>query len=133
MPNAGVGLIGGVDSHRDTIHVAVISPVGQAVADREFDTTTAGYQACLVWLDSHGRVDRVGVEGSSSYGLGIATALTTTGMTVVEVNLPRPAERRKQGKSDQLDACYPQRISTNSPRTGVKRQNNVLVWVTRAT
>ncbi len=36
--------LGGVDSHRDTIHVAVITELGQPVSDREFPTTTAGYR-----------------------------------------------------------------------------------------
>jgi len=46
----------------------------------------------------------VGVEGTSSYGVGITTALTRAGIKVIEVNPTRPAERRKQGKSDRLDA-----------------------------
>ncbi len=46
----------------------------------------------------------VGIEGTSSYGVGIATAVTRAGVRVVEVNRTRPAERRKQGKSDRLDA-----------------------------
>ena len=46
----------------------------------------------------------VGIEGTSSYGVGIATAVTRAGIRVVEVNRTRPAERRKQGKSDRLDA-----------------------------
>ena len=30
--------VGGVDSHKDTIHVAVITDTGHPVADREFPT-----------------------------------------------------------------------------------------------
>jgi len=96
--------LGGVDSHRDTIHVAVITEVGQPVADREFPTTTAGYRRAVAWLIEHGPLQAVGIEGTSSYGVGIATAVTAAGIRVIEVNRTRPAERRKQGKSDQLDA-----------------------------
>jgi transposase len=46
----------------------------------------------------------VGIEGTSSYGVGITTAATTAGVRVIEVNRTRPAERRKQGKTDRLDA-----------------------------
>src|SRR5665647_2869480 len=90
--------LGGVDSHRDTIHVAVITEVGQPVADREFPTTTAGYRRAVAWLIEHGPLQAVGIEGTSSYGVGIATAVTAAGIRVIEVNRTRPAERRKQGK-----------------------------------
>ena len=98
------GRVGGVDSHKDTIHVAVITEIGQPVADREFATTVAGYRRAVAWLIGHGPLSAVGVEGTSSYGVGITTALTTSGVRVVEVNRTRPAERRKQGKTDRLDA-----------------------------
>lgn len=98
------GGFGGVDSHKDTIHVAVITAIGRPVADREFPTTTAGYRRAVAWLIGHGPVQAVGIEGTSSYGVGIATAVTRAGIKVVEVNRTRPAERRKQGKSDPLDA-----------------------------
>ncbi len=96
--------VGGVDSHKDTIHVAVISDVGQPVADREFPTTAAGYRRAVAWLIEHGPLQAVGIEGTSSYGVGVAAAVTTAGIKVIEVNRTRPAERRKQGKTDRLDA-----------------------------
>ena len=46
----------------------------------------------------------VGIEGTSSYGAAITAAVSQAGIRVVEVNRTRPAERRKQGKSDRLDA-----------------------------
>lgn len=96
--------VGGVDSHKDTIHVAVITALGRPVDDREFPTTKAGYRRAVAWLIEHGPVRSVGIEGTSSYGVGIAAAVTGAGIRVVEVNRTRPAERRKQGKSDRLDA-----------------------------
>ena len=98
------GFVGGIDSHRDTIHVAVITELGVAVDDREFPTTAAGYRAAVAWLTERGHLSAVGIEGTSSYGAGISAALTEAGVRVVEVNRTRPAERRKQGKSDRLDA-----------------------------
>ena len=96
--------VGGVDSHSDTIHVAVITGIGQTVADREFPTTVAGYRRAVAWLIERGPLDSVGVEGTSSYGVGITTELLTAGIQVIEVNRTRPADKRKQGKSDPLDA-----------------------------
>lgn len=98
------GKVGGVDSHKDTIHVAVITEIGHPVADQEFPTTTAGYRRAVGWLIEHGPLDAVGIEGTSSYGVGISTAVTRAGIRVVEVNRTRPAERRRQGKTDRLDA-----------------------------
>lgn len=98
------GRIGGIDSHRDTIHVAVITDLGQHVDDKEFPTTQAGYRRAVAWLIGHGPLVAVGVEGTSSYGRGIATELTGAGIRVLEVNRTRPAERRRQGKTDALDA-----------------------------
>ncbi|MGL4176116.1 MAG: IS110 family transposase [Dermatophilaceae bacterium] len=96
--------VGGVDSHKDTIHVAVITGVGQEVDDHEFPTTVAGYRRAVGWLIGHGPLSSVGVEGTSSYGVGVCTALSAVGVKVIEVNRTRPAERRKRGKTDRLDA-----------------------------
>ena len=106
MTNESLGCdaVGGVDSHKDTIHVAVITSTGRPVDDHEFPTTEAGYRRAVAWLNGHGPLQAVGVEGTSSYGVGICAALTTAGICVVEVNRTRAAERRKRGKTDPLDA-----------------------------
>ena len=85
---------------------AAISTLGREVADREFPTTAAGYRAAVAFLTSHGPVDQVGIEGTSSYGAGLARAVTNAGLQVIEVNRPSRADRRRQGKSDPLDAYH---------------------------
>ena len=45
-----------------------------------------------------------GVEGTSSYGAGFAQTLQDNDIHVVEVNRPDRGARRRQGKSDPLDA-----------------------------
>ena len=97
-------VIGGVDSHADTVHVAVVTDRGGQIADAEFPTTTAGYTAALAFLAAHGTVAAVGVKGTSSYGSGFTHAAREAGLTVVEVNRPDKAERRRIGKSDPIDA-----------------------------
>ena len=96
--------VAGIDSHKDTIHIAVVTTTGVEVADHEFDTTTCGYRKAIAWLAGHGPIAAVGIEGTSSYGVGITAALRAAGITVIEVNRTRPAERRKRGKTDRLDA-----------------------------
>lgn len=107
---------GGVDTHEDTIHVAVISAAGADLADREFPTTPAGYQRALAFIASHGEPIAIGIEGTSSYGAGITTAATHAGHRVLEVFRPERAERRRLGKSDPIDAYQAARAVMGSHR-----------------
>jgi transposase len=97
-------VIGGIDTHADTIHVAVIDPWGRRMGDREFPTTPAGYRQALQFLAEHGELTMIGIEGTSSYGAGIARAAHDAGLEVLEVSRPERAVRRRHGKSDPLDA-----------------------------
>lgn len=97
-------VIGGIDTHADTIHVAVIDPWGRDLADQEFATTPAGYQEALTFMLDHGEVIAIGIEGTSSYGVGVTRAATDAGLPVFEVTRPERAARRRHGKSDPLDA-----------------------------
>jgi transposase len=97
-------IVAGADTHADTIHVAAITMTGATVSDREFPTTRAGYTAAIRFLTSLGSVQRVGVEGTASYGAGFTRALTAAGIEVVEVTRAVKSTRRLKGKSDPLDA-----------------------------
>lgn len=68
----------GVDTHADTLHAAVIDMTGQRLGDAGFPTTGAGYAAVLA-LASPGRIARVGVEGTNSYGARLADHLRGAG------------------------------------------------------
>lgn len=98
-------VIGGADTHADTVHVAVVNQLGVPLDNRQFDTTAAGYAAAVAFLGSFGvPVAAVGIEGTASYGAGLATACAGAGLKVLEVNRPDRAERRARGKSDPIDA-----------------------------
>ena len=58
----------------------------------------------LSWLRGFGRLYAVGVEGTGSYGAGLARHLAGEGVTVVEINRADRRQRRMKGKSDPLDA-----------------------------
>jgi transposase len=62
---------GGVDTHGETHHAAVLDQVGRELGDREFPTNPSGYRALLGWLAGHGQLDRVGVEGTGAYGAAL--------------------------------------------------------------
>ena len=103
-PSPALGLVAGVDTHKNTHHVAILDEVGRPVADREFRADGRGYAQIIAFLEEHGDVGRVGVEGTGSYGAGLSRALTAAGMSVVEVARQDRQSRRKRGKSDPLDA-----------------------------
>lgn len=97
-------IIGGVDTHGDTHHAAVVSLNGTRVADAEFPTTAHGYADLVTWLRGFGRISKVGVEGTGSYGAALSRHLHAQGVTVIEVNRPDRSQRHLRGKSDPLDA-----------------------------
>lgn len=97
-------IVGGVDTHADTHHAAVVLVNGRRLADRQFPTTEAGYADALEWMRSFGKLHAVGVEGTGSYGAALTRTLTRANVKVIEVNRPDRRQRRSKGKSDPLDA-----------------------------
>ena len=86
-------IVGGVDTHKHTHHVAVIGTDGVLIASREFPATSAGHSELVAWVASHGTVEAVGVEGTGSFGAPVARCLKAQGIAVVEVmTLPRGAK-----------------------------------------
>jgi transposase len=97
-------VIGG-DTHRDTHTLEMTSPTGATISVCTVANTAAGFADALSWIEAHapGRRLIVGLEGTRSYGIGLARAAAAAGLMVVEVERPRRAERRR-GKSDPKDA-----------------------------
>jgi transposase len=94
----------GVDTHLD-VHVgAVISETGKLIATLSVSANTTGYLDLLTWASSFGRLCRAGVEGTGTYGAGLARVLRDHQIEVLEVNRPDRATRRSRGKSDPTDA-----------------------------
>jgi transposase len=58
----------------------------------------------LAWMRSFGSLQRVGVEATGPYGAGLLRYLQHAGVKVLEVTTPDPHDRRKRGKTDDLDA-----------------------------
>ncbi|MFF3160198.1 IS110 family transposase [Streptomyces sp. NPDC057910] len=94
----------GVDTHKDIHVAAVLSVLGALLGTREFPATAAGYRELLAWARGFGLLLRSGVEGTGSYGAGLSRLLTTEGVSVIDVNRPDRAARRRAGKSDAVDA-----------------------------
>lgn len=60
----------------------------------------------LTWIAEHAPGPRLAVslEGTRSYGIGLARALTAAGVLVIECEQPNRKQRRGRGKSDPIDA-----------------------------
>jgi transposase len=74
-PTPTSNVIVGVDTHK-YVHVAVaIDESGQRLAEHRIPVDTVGYQDLERWAKSLGRVASFGVEGTGSYGVGLASYL----------------------------------------------------------
>ena len=98
------GVVGGVDTHADVHVAAAVDANGGLLGIESFPTDTAGYRSLLSWLSGFGPVVKIGVEGTGSYGVGLARFLHANGVVVVEVDRPNRQTRRRLGKSDPIDA-----------------------------
>ena len=72
VPSRPVAVIGGVDTHADIHVAAACDPLGAVLGTESFPTTPTGYRRLLAFLVSFGPVTVVGVEGTGSYGAGLA-------------------------------------------------------------
>jgi transposase len=124
-------VIGGVDTHADTHTVAALDQVGGLLGVATFPATAAGYRDLLDWLSGHGPMGRVGVEGTGSYGAGLARHLSAAGVTVVEVDRPNRADRRARGKSDPIDAENAARAVLAGTATGTPKTRDGIVEAIR--
>jgi transposase len=101
---AGPFVIGGVDTHKDLHVAAVVDEHDHVLASQCFATTRHGYRQMLTWMRSFGRIRRVGVAATGTYGAGLLRYLQNAGVEVLEVTTPDRQDRRKRGKNDDLDA-----------------------------
>jgi transposase len=116
-----------VDTHLDVNVAAALDDIGGLLGVEEFATDAAGHRRLLEWLQGFGTVAVVGVEGTGSYGVGLARSLRAAGLAVVEVDRPNRLVRRRQGKSDPVDAVEAARaaLSGRASGAGKTRDGNV--------
>ena len=97
-------VVGGVDTHRDNHVAATIDSTGRLLDVASFPASGAGYSDLLDRMRSWGDLECVGIEGTGSYGAGLARRLAAGGVPVVEVIRPDRQARRRRAKSDPADA-----------------------------
>ena len=104
VSSRAVKVVIGVDTHKDQ-HVAVaIDERGVRLGEKHVSVATCGYEELERWSCNLGEIHSFGVEGTGSYGAGVARLLTGRGYTVIEVNRPDRSVRYRKGKSDPTDA-----------------------------
>ncbi len=123
---------GGVDTHAGVHVAAALDPIGGLLGVGEFPATPAGYACLLEWLGGFGTVCLAGIEGTGSYGAGLARHITATGVRVVEVDRSDRQDRRRQGKSGPLDAVSAARAAQCGKARGAPKGRDGAVEAVRA-
>ena len=98
-------VIVGVDTHKAEHYAVALDGLGRRLGQLTLAANPDGYSVLLNWTAEFGAVLRFAVEGTGSYGSGLARFLRRNGHMVVEVSRPpRKGDRRRAGKSDAIDA-----------------------------
>ena len=121
QPPAGQVVVG-VDTHKH-LHVAVaLTDLGAVLGQLTVAADADGYAELARWATTQGRVVAFGVEGSGSYGAGLASHLRRCGHRVVEVNRPDRRVRRQRGnRPDRRRAGRPGRPGRHRHRHAQER------------
>src|SRR2546430_5315996 len=90
---------GGVDTHADVHVAAALDSIGGLLGVQEFPATPGGYAGLLEWLGGFGAVCLVGVEGTGSYGAGLARHIARAGGRGVGVDPRDPPDPRPPGET----------------------------------
>jgi transposase len=133
MPQQDPGVTVGVDTHGE-IHVAAAftSVLGRPLGHLEIPTTTTGYRRLLGWARGLGTDLRFGIEGTGSYGAGLARFLCKAGYPVIEVNRPNRQTRHARGKSDLVDAEAAARAVLSGEAAAIAKSDQGHVGMIRA-
>jgi transposase len=96
----------GIDTHRNSHEVEIADRTGQPIETMRIGNDSAGFARLLAAIAELVPGPRVAVciEGTRSYGIGLARALAAAGLLVIESGQPSRKQRRGKGKSDPIDA-----------------------------
>lgn len=98
----------GVDTHARKHVATIINNLGVVIARREFKVTGSDINKFIDWSVKVAGAESSGIlfaiEGTSSYGETLTSALLLRKLEVVEVKPPTTKSRGGDGKTDQIDA-----------------------------
>ena len=127
MPDNAGEVILGVDTHEDEHVAALISERGRLLETMSFPASRRGYRQLLCWARRRGDVAVAGVEGTGSFGAGLARFLAAEGVEVIEVTRPSRRSRRHLGKSDPVDAEAAARMVLSGEATATPKRRDGIV------
>lgn len=108
-------LFGGMDTHKDTLAVALVDPSGKRRDAITVANTVPADGQLVARLTEHGPVERLGIEGAGSSGYAVSSALLVADIRVVEVppvlTMREGRRCRALGKSDPTDTVAIVRIT----------------------
>lgn len=97
-------IIAGVDTHTGIHTLALLDMNGRVLSTNTCGADPDGYGHLIAMLGDPARCAGIGVEGTNSFGAALARRLQAAGFPVYEVLRPKRGVRRKDGKSDPIDA-----------------------------
>jgi len=134
-PDTEVAVILGVDTHLDFHAAVAVDHLGRRLGEASVPTTVKGYERLLCWAEGFGPVRCAGVEGTSSYGAGLARHLRAREIEVLEVERPKHRRRSSRSnveKSDPSDAERAARAVLSGEASGVPKSGDGRVEMIRA-
>lgn len=100
-----VDFVIGVDTHKSSHTASVVDVNGAELITLTVPADAFGYRRVVAFGREHAPARRVwAIEGTGSFGSGLATYLLEQGEWVVEIDRPVRPARRTGAKSDELDA-----------------------------
>jgi transposase len=117
-------VVGGVDTHADSHVVAVVDANGGILGIESFPAVESGFEALVGWFTPYGEIQMVGVEGTGSWGVGLALFLHDHEVVVVEVDRPNRQTRRRVGESDPTDAVAVGRAALSGSASVIPKTRN---------
>ena len=122
-----VEVVIGVDTHKNTHTAAALDArTGAVLARTEVSADAQGYGELVEFADEHGGLRGWAIEGTGSYGAGLARHLGQRQELVVELDRPVRPRRRGGAKTDAIDAERAARDALGraqlaQPKTGAER------------
>ena len=117
-------MFAGIDSHKDTLAVAVIDTAGRVVTARQVANEPDGFTVLARMVAEH-HVVRVGIEGSTNFGWAAATHLAEAGVPGGGGAAPLTSRERLsrpgQGKTHPVDAVSIARVTAREENLPVVR------------
>ena len=120
-------VVGGVDTHKDLHVAAVVDEQDRVLGTHSFATTRQSYRQMLAWMRSLGDLQRIGVEFRLELWRGLLRFMQQAKISVLEVTTPDKQDRRRRGKSDDLDAQNAAHAAFAGQRTVTPRSRDGMI------